>query len=41
MDGFKQISKAESIRFADEPNKASKGKVGIKAMSQISGHLER
>lgn len=40
MDGFKYILEEESIRLADGLNAAGKGKVGMKAMSQISGHLE-
>lgn len=40
MDGLKYILEEESIRLADGLNVAGKGKVGIKAVSQVSGHLE-
>lgn len=40
MDGCKYTLEEESIRPADGLNAAGKGKVGIKAMSQVSGHLQ-
>lgn len=40
MDGFKYVLEEESIRLADGLNVSGKGKAGIKAMSQISGHLQ-
>lgn len=40
MDGFKYILEIECTRFVDGLNVAHKGKAGIKAISQVPGHLQ-